>query len=74
MPSVLIKDIPKELHRQLQRRAKQNRRSMNQETIHLLEAAVSGKTARLAELPPPLPTRRKLTDAWLKKAIRRNRA
>jgi plasmid stability protein len=74
MPAVLIKDLPRELHRRLRERAARNRRSMNQETIALLEEVLNGGAPGPAQLPPLLATRRKLTDSWLKSAIRRGRA
>jgi len=74
MPAVLIKDVPAILHQHLKERALRNRRSMNQELLVLLERAVEGDNSARPELPPPVPTRRKLTDAWLKAAIRRGRA
>lgn len=58
MPSLLIKNIPPELHARLKQRAVANRRSLNSETIHMLEEAVaapppSAPTAEaLAALPP----------------------
>jgi hypothetical protein len=47
---------------------------MNQEAISLLEEGLRGAQSPAAELPPLMQTRRKLTDAWLKAAIRRGRA
>lgn len=40
MPSLLIKNIPPRLHAELKQRAAGNRRSLNGEAIHVLEAAV----------------------------------
>jgi plasmid stability protein len=40
MPSLLIKNIPPRLHAKLKQRAAGNRRSLNGEAIHVLEAAV----------------------------------
>ncbi|CAN5292968.1 hypothetical protein BH20VER2_BH20VER2_15500 [soil metagenome] len=74
MPSVLLKDVPKKLHQQLRARAQRNRRSMHQEMLFLLERAVTGAADTAEELPPPMPTPRPLTDAWLKAAVRRGRA
>ncbi len=66
MASLLIKNLPQELHTLLKERAAANRRSLNSETIHLLEEAITvskphptmnPKTASLsdealAKLPP----------------------
>lgn len=42
MASLLIKNIPPRLHARLKRQAAANRRSLNSETICLLEEAVAG--------------------------------
>jgi plasmid stability protein len=41
MPTLVIKDVPVELHRRLKKEAQKAHRSMNGEAIHLLEAALS---------------------------------
>jgi len=74
MPAVLIKKIPAELHRRLKKQAARNRRSMAQETLRLLEKALDASSAPKAKLPEPVKTKRALTDAWLKVAIRSGRA
>jgi plasmid stability protein len=40
MPSLTLKDLPVNLHRQLRARAERHRRSLNREAIACLEAAV----------------------------------
>lgn len=52
MASLLIKNIPPELHARLKQRAVTNRRSLNSETIHVLEEAVSG--GGISSTPPVL--------------------
>ena len=42
MASLTLKDIPKDLHRQLRVRAERNRRSLSQEALACLELAVAG--------------------------------
>lgn len=74
MPAVLIKNVPADLHRRLKQRAEQNRRSMNQETLLLLEKALDETPGRKTDLPQPIKTRRLLTDSWLKRAVRSGRA
>ncbi len=49
MPSVLVKNIPEELHRRLKERAAHNRRSLNSELLVILESAVADTAG-----PPPL--------------------
>lgn len=71
MPGLLIKDVPKDLHDQLRRRAAQNHRSATKEALAILEAALTNS--------PPRPTieeirrwqvrpKKPLTDAFLKRA------
>jgi plasmid stability protein len=45
MASLLIKNLPPRLHSQLKKRAAAHRRSLNSETIRLLEEAVSGTSS-----------------------------
>lgn len=41
MPSILLKNLPENLHRSLKARAARNHRSLNKEAIALLEAGVA---------------------------------
>ncbi len=66
MPSILIKDIPAELHQRLREAATRDHRSLSKEVIALLEAALAD---RPAELPPPIELAFPLTKEWLDKAI-----
>lgn len=49
MPGLLIRDLPDRLHRKLKERAAAHRRSMNQEALEILEAALEERAG-----PPPL--------------------
>jgi plasmid stability protein len=61
MPTLVIKSFPEELHAKLKAMAAAHRRSVTQETIHLLETALaSGETARVAETPTSYWATRKL--------------
>ncbi|MHC4411095.1 MAG: FitA-like ribbon-helix-helix domain-containing protein [Planctomycetota bacterium] len=40
MPTITIRDVPAELLERIKQRAKQDRRSVTQQTIHLLERAL----------------------------------
>ncbi len=40
MPTITIRDVPAELLERIKQRAKQDRRSLTQQTIHLLERAL----------------------------------
>jgi plasmid stability protein len=71
MASILLKDVPTEVHRNLKDQAARNRRSMNQEALAILERA-------LRPIPPLGPIRsvkptRPFTQAWLSRAIREGR-
>jgi plasmid stability protein len=43
MPSINVKNLPKEIHRRLKERAKRNHRSLNSELIACLQEAVMPK-------------------------------
>lgn len=71
MASIVIKDVPKDIHDALRAEAAKNRRSMNQEALTILERA-------LKPLPPlpkikPAKTLRPFTNEWLLKAMREGR-
>jgi plasmid stability protein len=70
MASILIKDIPTDLHERLREAAVRDHRSMSKEVIALLEAAL---VARPAELPPPIRAVFPLTQDWLEQAIAEGR-
>ena len=44
MPTITVRDVPDHVHQQLKRRAEENRRSLNQEVLRVLEEAVAGPT------------------------------
>jgi plasmid stability protein len=52
MPSLLIKNIPAQLHTQLKQRATAHRRSLNSETIHVLEQAIGASESAPAISDP----------------------
>lgn len=72
MPSLVIKDLPADLHRQLKAQAEANHRSMTKEAIALLEAALS-RAPGVRELPPPYRGKIKLTQEFIDKAKREAR-
>ena len=45
MPSITLKNVPEELLERLRRRAREERRSLSQEALHLLERALTGPDA-----------------------------
>jgi hypothetical protein len=66
MASILIKDIPPELHERLRQAALRDHRSLNKEVVALLEEALK---PRAAELPPVIRGTFPLTHGWLEQAI-----
>jgi plasmid stability protein len=69
MASILIKDIPIDLHERLRQAAQRDHRSLNKEVIALLEEALSPPTV----LPPPIQGAFALTPGWLERAVAEGR-
>lgn len=74
MPNLLIRDLPEEVHRRLKERAAQNRRSMNQEVLLLLEEAVEWRENETPDPPVPFQGDFGIDDTWLDEAKRSGRA
>ena len=70
MASILIKDIPADLHDRLRQAAQRDHRSLNKEVIALLEEALK---PRSVELPSPIRGAFALTPDWLERAISEGR-
>jgi plasmid stability protein len=70
--SLLLKDVPEELHSQLREQAKRHHRSMNKEAIAVLEAALAVRYP--SELPPPVHVKKPLSAEMLTKARQQGRA
>jgi plasmid stability protein len=70
MASILIKDIPADLHDRLRQAAQRDRRSLNKEVIALLDEALKPPSA---ELPPLIRGTFPLTPDWLEQAISEGR-
>lgn len=51
MPALVIKSFPEVLHEKLRRIAARHRRSLTQETIHLLETAIIAEEKEAADAP-----------------------
>jgi len=61
MSNLVIKSFPEELHAKLEAMAEAHRRSVTQETIHLIKTALAGEATRLvAETPTSYWAGRKL--------------
>ena len=71
MASLLIKDVPREVHEWLKREAERNRRSMTQQAIVVFEERM--RRFRPVEFPAPLRTRTLLTMEFIDHAKREGR-
>jgi plasmid stability protein len=75
MATLVIKDLPEDLHRRLKEEAQKAHRSMNREAVYLLEAGLNGTRAALSarELPAPyegkIPLTDKLIHQWKRKGM-----
>ena len=68
MATIMVKQCPDGLHKQIKVRAMENHRSMNKEIIWILQREVMGnKQKRSWRDIKPLKTDFPLTDEWLKK-------
>jgi plasmid stability protein len=72
MASLLIKNVPEELHRRLRERATRERRSVNNEVIVLIELALQAPTR--ATLPEPVPLRKPVDERTVLRARRAGRS
>lgn len=72
MASLLIKNVPEDLHKKLRERAAREHRSLNMEVIVLIEHALG--TRLPVALPEPLPLRRPIDTRTLLRARREGRA
>lgn len=72
MPGLVIKDLPKALHRLLKEQAARHHRSMTKEALALLEQGLGVKSPD-ANAAPPFKGRFALTDRFLDRARREGR-
>jgi len=72
MASLVIKNLPEELHRRLKDSAVQNRRSMAMQAVVLMEKGLGAGAGW--ELPPPIKLSFPLTEEFLNRAKREGRA
>ncbi|WP_295879223.1 hypothetical protein [uncultured Thiohalocapsa sp.] len=72
MASVLIRNLPDALHRQLKRRARRHHRRLDQELIALIEVALDTRAS--AALPAPAKLRKPLKQHMLDQARQQGRA
>lgn len=70
MTTLVIKNLPEELHARLRAQAQRNRRSLTKEAVTVLEQGLMRESARLP-LPPPVQLRsgRTLTVEEIESAI-----
>lgn len=65
MPALVIESFPEELHAKLRQVAAAHRRSVNQETIHIIESAIAAEqTQPAAEVEKPKWANRKLLPEY----------
>lgn len=75
MSTLVVKNLPEELHERLRQRAQRNHRSVTKEAIVLLEQGMAAATVRQAiKLPPPIKLRGgPVTTEWIEAAIAEGR-
>ena len=73
MASLVIKNLPKPLHKKLKELAFQHHRSMNKEVVVLLEAALT-QTPVVKEFGPALKGKFPLTQEFIDRAKAKGRA
>ena len=75
MPSLLIKDVPEEIHAWLKREADRNRRSMTQEALVVFEERMAGTFRPVPKMTydRPTRTRKAVSTEWVVGAIRESR-
>ena len=71
MSTLVVKNLPDELHERLRERALRNHRSVTKEAIVLLEQGMLATAARRAiKLPPPIKLKGgPVTTEWIESAI-----
>ncbi len=67
MPSLILRDIPEEVHRRLRERATQHRRSMTKEAVDILERDLLARAP--VQLPPLLSTSTQISVEEIDRAI-----
>ncbi len=72
MATLVIKNLPSDLHQRLREDADQHHRSMTKHVVAILEANIRPPLVRL--YAPPVKLARPLTDAFLARARRWGRA
>lgn len=72
MASLLIKNVPEDLHKKLRERAAREHRSLNKEVIVIIEQALGARVP--AALPKPVPLQRPVDTRTLLHARREGRA
>lgn len=73
MPDIVIKNLPRAVHRKLKDIAEIQHRSMTQQALVFLEESIRLAEAQLRPLPPPFKGRFPLTDKILRQAKRERR-
>ena len=76
MATLVIKNLPDELHRRLKEEAQKAHRSMTREAVYLLDAGLNGSLgpSQARELPAPYEGKKPLTDKLIHQWKRRGMA
>jgi plasmid stability protein len=75
MSTLVVKNLPEPLHEKLREQAQQNRRSVTQEAIHILERGLHAASHREPiRLPPTIKLKGgPLSTEWIEAAINEGR-
>jgi hypothetical protein len=71
MPSLVLKDFPRDTHRRLKEVARRNRRSMTQQAVAILEDAL--REIPPVVLPKPIKPLKRITGQMILDSIREGR-
>ncbi len=74
MTDLIVRGVPADLHSMLKERAAQNRRSMNQELLAVLEEALLRGRYAPDDPPAPFTGRFMIDDEWIREAREDGRA
>lgn len=71
MPSLILRDLPEEVHKRLRDRAQRHHRSMTKEAVSILERELIASDP--VELPPVVATSRPIPSNLIDEAIEEGR-
>jgi plasmid stability protein len=71
MPSLILRDLPEEVHQRLRDRAQRHRRSMTKEAVSILERELLATGP--VKLPPPVAASRPIPSDVIDEAVEEGR-